>query len=156
VDGVRRRRAEGASADGAEDWDGDTLLPLLSALGTDADGEARAAWKDEAIVEYYGHATNRPHRMLRSGRWKYSYYYREAPELYDLHADPGELTNLAGMPELAGIEGALRRRVLAGWDPDEEDRRARASQRARHVIASATVGPGPRDPEPQGLPRAAR
>ena len=144
----------GSPTEAAADWDGDTLLPLLRALGTRAESDAATAWKDEAIVEYSGHATNRPQRMLRTGRWKYAYYHREPAELYDLQSDPGELRNLTGSPELPGIESALRRRVLADWDPDEEDRRARASQRARHLIAQATVGRGPREPEPQGLPAA--
>ncbi|HEV2123919.1 MAG TPA: sulfatase/phosphatase domain-containing protein, partial [Chloroflexota bacterium] len=139
-----------------DDWDGDTLLPLMRALGTAGEREAAALWKDEAICEYYGHATNRPQRMLRSGRWKYCYYHGEAPELYDLAADPGEFHNLAGTPEVAGIESALHRRVLAGWDPAEVEQEVRASQRARHAIAQATSARVPREPEPQGLPSPLR
>jgi len=142
----------GGDSEGCVDWDGDTLLPLMRGLGTTSDADARAAWKDEAIVEYFGHATNRPQRMLRTGRWKYCYYHREPSELYDLMADPQEMTNLAGTPDLAGLERALHRRLLAAWDPAEVERQVRSSQRARHAIARATVGRGPREPEPQGLP----
>lgn len=120
-----------------DDMDGDSLLPVLAALEGQAP-PAAAWWKDEAIVEYYGHATNRPQRMIRSGRWKYAYYHREAPELYDLSADPQELHSLAGTAPVAAVETALRRRVLAGWDPDAVERAVRRSQRARQHIGRAT------------------
>jgi choline-sulfatase len=153
-----------------EDWDGDTLLPLLQgagqAAGGNGTGPARGTpagvWKDEAICEYYGHATNRPHRMLRTGRWKYNYYHGETPELFDLQDDPGENHNLAGEPALAGIEGGLRRRVLAGWDPDEIEQQVRRSQRARAIIGRASGAVARRDvtdpaaPQPQMSQGAAR
>ena len=141
---VARTLLDLTGAEDPGDWDGDTLLPLLSAGGSQARG-AEEAWKDEAICEYYGHATNRPHRMLRAGRWKYNYYHREAPELFDLLEDPGEDRNLAGEPALAGIESALRRRVLAGFDADAVERQVRRSQRDRQLIAKAT-GATRRDP----------
>ncbi|MGH2353640.1 MAG: sulfatase-like hydrolase/transferase [Chloroflexota bacterium] len=143
-----------AGADDPGDLDGDTLLPVMQALGGAHPDEAMAHWRGEAICEYYGHATNRPHRMLRSGQWKYNYYHREPAELYDLADDPQEFRNLAGDPAYAAVESALRRRVLAGWDPDEMERTVRQSQRARQAIGGAT-GAGRRqraEPEPQGLP----
>ena len=106
-------------------------------------------------MEYYGHATNRPQRMLRAGRWKYAYYHGEPAELYDLVADPQEFRNRAGEPEVAAVESALRRRLLADWDPQAVEVAVRRSQRARQVIGRAT---GARrregEPEPQGIPGA--
>jgi choline-sulfatase len=127
-----------AGAPDPGDLDGDSFLPLLRTYAADGPRRALPLWKDEAIVEYYGHATNRPHRMIRAGPWKYAYYHGEPAELYDLAADPGEFRNLAGRPEVAAVEGALRRRVLADWDPVAIEQAARSSQRARHLIARAT------------------
>ncbi len=143
-----------AGAENPGDLDGDTLLPVLDAVGTPAAADAEARWKDEAIVEYYGHATDRPQRMIRSGRWKYSYYYQEPAELYDLATDPQEFHNLAGTPEVAAVQSSLHRRILAGWDPDEINRQVRTSQRARARIGRATgaVLAHLREPEPQGMP----
>ncbi|HEX2037222.1 MAG TPA: sulfatase-like hydrolase/transferase [Chloroflexota bacterium] len=116
-----------ADAPDPGDLDGDSLLPVLH----DPEG---AAWKDEAFCEYYGHSTNRAQRMIRAGRWKLSYYHREPVELFDLARDPGEFTDLAGVPELAPIREALTRRVLAGWDPEAVERAVRRSHRHREII----------------------
>jgi choline-sulfatase len=134
------------------DLDGDSLLPVIRALGTADEAAAAQRWKDEAICEYFGHATNRPHRMIRTGRWKYSFYHQEPPELFDVVDDPHEYRNRAGDPDLAAVESTLRRRVLAGFDPDDVDRTIRRSQRARALIGLAS-GRRQREPEPQGLPR---
>ena len=127
-----------AGAPDPGDLDGDSLLPAMRALGAEGPAGARALWKDEAIVEYYGHATNRPQRMLRAGRWKYAYYHGEPSELYDLLTDPQEFNNRAGEPEVAAVEGALRRRLLADWDPAAVELAARRSPRARQLIGRAT------------------
>ena len=118
-----------AGAPGLSDLDGDSLRPLLEGTTT--------AWKDEAFCEYCGHATNRAGRMLRAGRWKINVYHGEPPELYDLESDPGELTNLAGRPEVAGIERVLLRRVTADWNPSAIDAQVRLSQRRRQIIHEA-------------------
>src|SRR5262249_28029606 len=78
----------------------DSLLPVLR-------DPAGAPWKDEAYCEYYGHSTNRPQRMLRSGRWKLCYYLGEPVELYDLAVDPSELEDLAGRPHVRAVQEAL-------------------------------------------------
>ena len=45
---------------------------------------------------------------LRLRSWTYVQYATGDEELYDLQADPSELTNLSGKPELATIEHELR------------------------------------------------
>jgi arylsulfatase A-like enzyme len=51
-------------------------------------------------------------RMVRTPRWKYAHYVDDAPELYDLAADPWELENLAGRAAYREQETALRDRLL--------------------------------------------
>ncbi len=51
-------------------------------------------------------------KMVRTDRWKYCYYPAGYAELYDLKADPGERTNLAGRPEVHPIEDEMRTRLL--------------------------------------------
>ena len=106
--------------------DGRSLLPLIA--GTDT-GER------EVISEYCAHAAGRPIRMIRRANWKYVYYHGEADELFDLSADPREKTNLAGRRQYRTIAADLRQRLLAGWDPEEVERRVRAHQADRGLIA---------------------
>lgn len=86
-----------------------TLLDLMGADAGDAmDGRSRAAalrdpdsWRRENIcVEW-----NDVEEAAVSGRcrvtadgWKLNLYRDDAPELYDLNTDPGELSNLAALP----------------------------------------------------------
>ncbi len=51
-------------------------------------------------------------KMARTDRWKYCYYADGGSELYDIQADPHELTNLAGREEVRAVEENLRTRLL--------------------------------------------
>lgn len=53
-------------------------------------------------------------RMLRTPRWKYIWNATAEDELYDLAADPGEITNLAADAAYASMLAELRR-ALAAW-----------------------------------------
>ncbi len=72
--------------------------------------------------------------MLRAGPHKYVYHtspdgnHPAQRELYDLAADPGELTNLAARPEQAPLIERLHATLLKelGEDPQETERRCRA------------------------------
>ncbi len=111
---------------------GTSLLPLAAGA---ASGHA------QLFVEKTYHSYYDPMRGIRTNRWKYirnfetglgveipsdiagSGAYRDVAgrmdpshhvevELYDLHADPIEQTNLAGRPETADIETELGARVI--------------------------------------------
>jgi choline-sulfatase len=135
----------GAPATGAP-LDGDSLRPLAwgATAGERAESGAFVAgdthagvWKDEAFSEYLAHGVARPMAMLRRGRWKLNYSLDDAPELYDLETDPGELHDLAADPSHAPVREALRARLLARWDPVDLERRVRQSQQERLLIHAA-------------------
>ncbi len=102
---------------------GRSLRPLLEDAAADGPGEAVSEYSSEGVIA--------PSRMVRRGRWKYVFTRGLAPRLFDLDDDPHELVDLAGRPEVADVERALRARLLADWDPDAVDASIRASQRRR-------------------------
>ena len=60
-------------------------------------------------------------KMIRTDRWKYNHYLDNGErELYDMQADPGELTNLAGDAGYVAVESGLRTRLL-DWCITTED-----------------------------------
>ncbi len=114
-------QAAGAAAPGNDDRPGTSWFDLANA----ADEPERIAFS-----EYHASRSPSGSFMLRKGRFKYIHYVGFRPELFDLEADPEELTDLAGEPAhaetLREFEGHLRAIV----DPDEADRRANAAQKA--------------------------
>ncbi len=118
---LTRTLVDGAGAD-ADGLAGENLL------GTPLDPE-RAVFS-----EYEAHATDRPGRMVRRGRYKLNYYHGEQPELFDLSEDPHETVNLASNPAFALVRDDLIALVLAEWSPDEIDQRVRESQRRRRIL----------------------
>jgi hypothetical protein len=58
---------------------------------------------------------NQGNHGIRSERWRYIRYADGSEELYDLHADPREWTNLAGKAEHAAIIAEHRK-----WLPDPD------------------------------------
>ena len=68
--------------------------------------------------------------MLRKGRWKLNYYVGFRPELFDLAADPEELTDLAPDPAHSKTLRALEAALRAILDPEAVDAQAHADQAA--------------------------
>jgi arylsulfatase A-like enzyme len=95
--------------------DGVSLAPLL-------DGSA-STWRSDILAEQWSYIPT-AFRAVRDGRWAYIEYSIVPPligqeaELYDLEADPYELTSLDGLPAYHDIQKALADRVRAldpGW-----------------------------------------
>jgi arylsulfatase A-like enzyme len=91
-----------------EDMQGKSIVGLASAddLG----------WRKDWFYEYYeypGYEQVRPHRGIRSERYKLIYYYLDPQEfeLYDLVHDPGETVNLYGDPEHSTLQQNLWNRL---------------------------------------------
>ena len=106
--------------------DGHSLLPLLTT--------GDRSWKNEAFCEYLAHGSDRPLAMLRRGRYKLNYSWKERVELYDVVADPGEFRDLAGEAAYQELVAEMEAALLADWDPAELDQRVRASQRQQRFI----------------------
>lgn len=83
---------------------GKSFVPL--ALGQ------QVGWREDWLYEYYEYPKwerVRPHRGVRTTRYKLIHYFLEPQEfeLYDLQVDPGELHNLYGDPHYSDIQKHL-------------------------------------------------
>lgn len=82
--------------------DGRSLVPMLR--GDDEEPRPR-----EVIAEFHGHHFPYPQRMLRTDCWKLVINPASINELYDLRADPSELTNLYGNPQVKDVRRTMER-----------------------------------------------
>jgi choline-sulfatase len=80
--------------------------------------------------EYHAVGSNTGAYMLRRGRWKYHYYVRHEPELFDLANDPEETTNLASSPDCRVVLADMERALRAICVPETVDVEAKKDQAA--------------------------
>ncbi|WAJ29192.1 choline-sulfatase [Antarcticirhabdus aurantiaca] len=99
---------------------------------------ARAGTRAEPVpMEYAAEGSVAPLVAIRDGRWKYVACRADPEMLFDMEADPRELTNLAGDPTHAETLSRLRATAQARWNLDRFDAEVRASQARRHVTYEA-------------------
>jgi choline-sulfatase len=94
---------------------------------------AAGADPDRAVLsEFHASGSTQAAFMLRKGRWKYIRYASYPTQLFDLVADPEELTDLGADPAHAGIRAELEAALLArlGTTPAALDARVKARQAA--------------------------
>lgn len=97
--------------------------------GTSLVDIARGARPERTILsEYHGMGSTTGAFAIRMGKYKYVYYPKYAPQLFDLEQDPDETVDLAPSPQHAGVLDQCRQRLAALCDPDEVDRRAKRRQ----------------------------
>lgn len=72
--------------------------------------------------------------MVRRGRYKYVHVHGVDAQLFDLEVDPREWHNLAGTPEHAATEGALRAALLERFDVDAIEQDIRRTIATRLLI----------------------
>ncbi|MCA1776732.1 MAG: choline-sulfatase [Loktanella sp.] len=110
------------------DWtDGVDLVPL-------GQGDTREA---AVAMEYAAEGSEAPLVSLRSGKWKLNLCKLDPDQLFDLDADPQELTNLASDPDHSETLNALKAQAQARWDLDRFDADVRHSQAGRWVVYEA-------------------
>ncbi|QQO20609.1 sulfatase-like hydrolase/transferase [Bradyrhizobium diazoefficiens] len=108
----------------------DPLPELAQRPGRSLFKIAASAADPQRVVfsEYHAAGSNTAGFMIRKGRWKFHYYVRFRPELFDLETDPEELDdkapNPAYAPKLQEMEAELRRI----GDPQAIDAQAKMDQ----------------------------
>ena len=113
----------------AHSVDGRTLVPLLEGEAEDAEATA--------LGEYLAECVPAPMVMIRRGRWKFVHMPGDPDQLFDLDADPLELSNLAADDARAEVVGAFREETRRRWDLEALARDVRASQLARLTVFDA-------------------
>ena len=111
-----------------EALDGVSLLPLCRG----AAGEQRTT-----LGEITSESVPSPMFMVRDGNYKLISGGGAPPILFDLEADPEELTNLANLPSMSQVRDRLRSVVEATWDVERLDQEIRRSQRRRRLVDAA-------------------
>jgi arylsulfatase A-like enzyme len=107
--------AVGASAAERESTAGQTHPTMPTTL-------ERTPLRQDIFSAYHGNQLGLfSQRMVRDRRWKYVWNATAEDELYDLHSDPGEITNRAADPECVEELARLRSRLLV-WMEQTEDR----------------------------------
>lgn len=107
--------------------DGEDLAPL--AMGTGGRGPVP--------MEYAAEGSEAPLVCLRDGRFKLTLCVKDPPMLFDLEADPKELTNLAGDAAYAETLAMLSQQAGTRWNLEAFDGAVRESQARRWVVYEA-------------------
>ena len=90
---------------------------------------ANGATPERVILsEYHAMGSTTGAFMIRDGKYKFVYYVKYEPQLFDLEADPEELIDLAGDPAYAGVIAGCEAGLRSICDPEEVDARAKKRQ----------------------------
>lgn len=104
-----------------QEWPGESLFAI-------ADTPDR---ERHVLSEYHAAGSLHGAYMLTDGHYKYNYYVNELPQLFDLHTDPHERTDLVDDPQHRAIRARMDGALRAQLDPEAVDARAKADQQAK-------------------------
>ncbi len=98
-------------------YDGTSLLPLIRGTAT--------SWRKDFLVEHLqgwpGDPGGPSFCAVRNTRYMYAEYSTGEKELYDLVADPWELSNSVQQPSMAAVRSQLHSRLLQLCNPPPPD-----------------------------------
>ena len=106
-----------AGAQSPEQFEGDSLLPLIDTKITSVTGKSADDWRDSFLYEYYWEF-NYPHTpttfALRTDKYKLIQYHGvwDTEELYDIQNDPKEMHNLIEEPSLLRVKVEMREKLF--------------------------------------------
>ncbi|WP_395338357.1 sulfatase [Ningiella sp. W23] len=106
-----------AGAQSPEQFEGDSLLPLIDTGLESISGKTASDWRDSFLYEYYWEF-NYPHTpttfALRTDQYKLIQYHGvwDTEELYDIQNDPQEMNNLIEEPALLRTKVEMREKLF--------------------------------------------
>lgn len=80
------------------------------------------------LSEFHAIGSEAAGYMISDARYKYHEYVGYQPELFDLHQDPGETSDLAALPESRFIVDRYAEKLRTILDPIQTDREAKKDQ----------------------------
>ena len=138
-----------------------TIIEAVGASTTQEDTElpGQSLWQiaegpkqDRTVFsEYHAVGARSAHFMLRDIKYKYIHYVGEPSQLFDLEADPMELTDLSSSPEHQEVLGDFENRLRSILDPEGVDAEAKRDQGAKveaHGGREAVIARGSFDHSP--------
>lgn len=106
---------------------------LTSMLGANSSRSERTVY-----AEYLAEATPAPMFMLRRGKFKFITSSTDGNRLFDLDADPCEISDLALLPQYREIVQDFTQEIQSKWNESALTEKILRSQRRRALIRGAT------------------
>lgn len=111
-------------------------LSLLESARRETTGEQGPEGRD-IVIEYFAEGTYRPQVTVVRGPLKLTVCPGDPDLLFDLDADPDELSSRAGDPAYADVAARLRAEIESLYDLGGIEDHVLASQRSRRLVAEA-------------------
>jgi choline-sulfatase len=111
---------------------GNSLLPLLNNRSKEFGGTG-------VFGEFEGEGWNHPRAFLREGKFKYVYSHTAEEHLYDIDADPFEMSDLIFSPSHFEVKTRLQSKIMSFWDPVTIEKEVLRSQARRKIAFNKNI-----------------